>query len=181
MNYISKRLIGIFLALVMMVSSVFLGVSNVYASDNFFNTFSQEDVDSLKPIFEAILNTPDELLEKGTGEEITKYYKEQGVRLHVYNDNIGEDTSFVSIYAPRANYWRCGLAIGQLIVTVGLPATQLTKIKKYVSALGGVWETAKLLVGATSVNEKLQGTLIALGDILLTLSGITDVKEYCFD
>lgn len=44
--------------------------------------------------------------------------------------------------------WSCSLAIGELLVTNAIPIAKLTKIKKYVKALGGAWETAKLLVGA---------------------------------
>lgn len=38
---------------------------------------------------------------------------------------------------------------------------------------------AKLLVGATTVSEKLSGTLTALATILGTLTGVTGVYENC--
>ncbi|MGX7358757.1 hypothetical protein ACWOES_03565 [Dolosigranulum pigrum] len=65
------------------------------------------------------------------------------------------------------------------IFILGIPAAQITKIKDYIAVLGGIKMAAKLLVGATTVNEKLQGTLAALGSILGTLTGVTGVYEHC--
>ena len=56
----------------------------------------------------------------------------------------------------------------------------LTIITLSFSTLGGVWNAAQLLVGATSASEKLQGTVAALSGILFTLTGISDIKDYCF-
>lgn len=155
-------------------------ITAVYANENHTPTFTEKDINSTIPIFEAIIDTPDELLTKGTSDEIKQYYRQKGIYLNVYNDNIGEDSSNVSIITPRTNYFRCGLALGQLFLTVAIPATQITKIKKYIQALGGVWEAAQLLVGATTASEKTQGALAALSGILLTLTGIADIKEHCF-
>ena len=120
-------------------------------------TFSQADVDSLIPVFQ-----------------------DQGVSLKVYNDAIGETQNVLHIRNKRADGWKCALAIGELLVTVGIPATQITKIKKYIKALGGVKAAAQLLVGATTVSEKLAGTLTALGEVIATISGVSGIKEHCF-
>lgn len=141
--------------------------------------FTHEDAESLIPIFEAIVNAPDELLLKGTGEQIRAYFKEQGVSLHVYNELYGENASSIKIYKDRSA-WRCALAIGTAIVTVAIPAAKIGKIKKYIKALGGVREAAGLLVGATTVQEKLSGTLEALKNILLTITGIAEIRDHCF-
>lgn len=58
--------------------------------------------------------------------------------------------------------------------------TQLVKIKNYIASLGGVWATTQLLIGATTVSEKLQGVFTGLLGVISTLSGIEDIKEHCF-
>lgn len=142
--------------------------------------FTAEDITSILPVLETIDKIPTELLEKGTHEEINKFCQEHGTSLKIYNDNIGETSSDLHLRKKRKSAWRCSLAIGQLIVTVGIPATKITKIKKYISALGGVRKTAKLLVGATSVSEKARGLLTSLGSVLMTITGIDGIKEHCF-
>ena len=174
-----KNIVILFLSIITL-STILPSISAVYASENSQVTFTQKDADSLIPVFEAIESIPDNLLESGDSTEINKYFQNYGVELNVYNNNIGEESSDISIITPRANYWRCGLAIGQLLLSVAIPATQIAKIKKYIAALGGAWNAAKLLVGATSVSKKLQGTLSALAGILMSLTGISDIKDYCF-
>lgn len=136
---------------------------------------SQEDIKSILPFLEAIDKMPNDLLEKGDSKEINNFFTKCGFATHVYNPEKGE-----TFKVKRSNAWRCGLAIGQLIVTVGLPVSQVAKIKNYIAALGGIKEAALLLTGATTASEKAQGILAALGQILLTATG-TDIQEYCFD
>lgn len=143
--------------------------------------FSQTDVDSIIPIFNAIEQIPDDLLENGSHTEINNFFKAQGVQLKVYNDAIGETKDILHIRNKRANAFMCAVSIGELIVTVGIPATKITKIKKYIKALGGVKSAAQLLVGATTVSEKLRGSFIALGEVLRTITGVAGIKENCFD
>lgn len=178
----SIKIISLFLTVITLVFSVSPSISTVYAAEKAQQTYqyTQQDIESLTPIFEAIEQTPDELLLNGNSKQINQYFRSKNVKLNVYNDLLGETEDDVPIATFRSNYWRCGLAIGQLLVTVAIPATQLSKIKNYISALGGVWNAARLLVGATSVSEKLRGTLTALSGILLTLTGISDIKDYCF-
>lgn len=178
----SIKFISLFLAIITLSTSIFPSITTVYANENtkMEYQYSQEDIDSLIPILEAIEQAPDALFETGTSTEINQYFQNKGVTLNVYNDSLGETQDSVIIAMPRANYWRCGLALGQLLVTVAIPATKLAKIKNYIASLGGVWNAAKLLVGATTVSEKLQGALAGLSGILLTLTGISDIKDYCF-
>lgn len=178
----SIKFISLFFAIITLVSSVVPSVNVVYANEKAKTEYqyTQEDIDSLVPILEAIEKAPDDLLNNGTGAEINQYFQSKGIGLNVYNESLGETQDNVIIATPRANYWRCGLALGQLLVTVAIPATKLAKIKNYIASLGGVWNAAKLLVGATTVSEKLQGAVAGLSGILLTLTGISDIKDYCF-
>lgn len=146
--------------------------------------FTEEEISQVLPFLEAIEDMPADLLEKGTSSEINTYMAKKGISTKIYNDNIGETESDVipgnntGIMAV-ASWWRCALSIGQVIVTVGIPASQITKIKNYVAALGGVKSAAQLLVGATTASEKLYGTLTALGTVLGTLTGVTGVYDNC--
>ena len=69
----------------------------------------------------------------------------------------------------------CGIAIGELILMNAIPVAKMAKIKKYVKALGGSLEAAKLLVGATYAREKLA----LVSALLAELSGFNDVLKKC--
>jgi len=157
---------------------VTLRPETVFASEKNVGTnqiFSEKDVESIMPFFEILEKIPMELLEEGDSSKVNNYFRENGLSVHIYNPEKGE-----KFRVKRANALRCSLAIGQLIVTVGLPISQITKIKKYIAALGGVKQAALLLTGATTASEKLQGTLAALAGILATITGVADIQEHCF-
>ncbi len=182
-----KKFVSIFLMVLMLFTSILSNAVITCAAEKPKDVkeiktykYNSRDINSLTPIFYAIEDIPDELLKSGNSEQITQYFYDKGVQLNCYNDLLGETSTKIPIISFRSNQWRCGLAIGQLLVTVGIPATKLAKIKKYISALGGVKKTVGLLIGATSVSEKLGGTLAALSELILTLTGISDNKEYCF-
>lgn len=182
-----KSIVIFFVSL--LISSVILPVSaNAHTqikSDKQIETttqLSQEDMQKMTPLLEVIDEIPIDLLENGSSKEINDYMIERNVYTKIYNDNIGETEEDIvegTKIATRANWWKCALSLGQVVVTVGIPASQIVKIKNYIAALGGVKMAAKLLVGATTVSEKLAGTLTALGTILGTLTGVTGVYENC--
>lgn len=118
---------------------------------------SRATADELLPALDAIEHIPDELLEKGSPEEIKKYFMETLPRIRTQS------------------VWSCSLAISELLVMNAIPIARLTKIKKYVKALEGAWETAKLLVGATTAGEKV-ATPSAL---IAELSGFINVRNEC--
>ncbi|MGK4007148.1 hypothetical protein WMF31_31285 [Sorangium sp. So ce1036] len=51
---------------------------------------------------------------------------------------------------------RCAAAITVVIASVAVPAAKVVKLRKFVIAVGGVREAARLLVGATTVAEKVR-------------------------
>ncbi|AVD55708.1 MAG: hypothetical protein LKH78_10660 [Weizmannia coagulans] len=118
---------------------------------------SRATADELLPVLDAIEHIPDELLEQGNQDEIQKYFKDTLPKIQT------------------KSVWSCSLAIGELLVTNAIPIAKLTKIKKYVKALGGAWETAKLLVGATTAGEKIA----ALSALMAELTGFTNVRNEC--
>ncbi|KXY17188.1 hypothetical protein [Bacillus sp. FSL K6-0067] len=170
---LKKKLLHSSVALAMGATFILPSISASAAENN--NHYeekytSPEIVEQMKPILQAIEDIPDDLLQEDSPSiAVNKYFKEKNVDLQVYNEAKGE-TSRV-----KRGAWSCSLAIGELIVTNAIPIAKLVKIKKYVKALGGAWNTAKLLVGATHAHEKW--ALIA--GLMAELSGFTDVKEEC--
>ncbi|AWB83094.1 hypothetical protein C3E79_00140 [Corynebacterium liangguodongii] len=79
-----------------------------------------------------------------------------------------------------ASVWGCTQAI--LGVTAGnlVGAAKLLKIKKYISALGGVGEAVRLMWGASFSYEKMMALGGALGALAGELSGVTAVRNECF-
>lgn len=157
------------------VSAATINDSNSSYSEE-LPTYSQEDVDSLVPILSAIENIPDELLEEGNVDKIHEYFVSQGVDLTVTDgDQVTPLEQTNSGMVTTSSAWSCSLAIGELIVTNAIPIAKITKIKKYVKALGGVTNTAKLLVGATTTTEKVG----ALSALIAELTGFDNVSTEC--
>ncbi len=125
--------------------------------ENELSIMSNATADELLPALDAIEHVPDELLENGSEDEIKKYFEDALPNIQTYG------------------VWECSLAIGKLLVTNAIPAAKLLKIKKYIKELGGAWNAAKLLVGATSAGEKLQ----ALKKLISLITGYSNVKEKC--
>ncbi|WP_226352818.1 hypothetical protein [Pseudonocardia sp. ICBG601] len=73
----------------------------------------------------------------------------------------------------------CASAVGQVVLGIGVPAVRLLKIKKLISEMGGVWESAKLLAGAGTAAEKGDAVMTALGSLIGELSGISGVVKAC--
>ncbi|PIE91953.1 hypothetical protein CO726_29215 [Bacillus fungorum] len=150
-------------------------VNNDYSShiQNEKGAFSKEQVEQLKPVLKAIEDIPDQLLVEGNEDAINEYFKDKDIALKVSNDVQSSVDKQIPIMGVSA--WDCSLAIGELLVMNAIPIAKLAKIKKYVKALGGAWETAKLLVGATTAGEKVA----ALSALIAELTGFTNVKKEC--
>lgn len=179
-----KQYVAGFLVMVMFVNVAF--TNNVFAANNDFKwiaesgyEFSDKDIESIIPVLEVIDKIPIKLLQTGSQQEIEAFCRQQGVSLTIYNDYVGEKSVKLPEYSLNGNLEKCALALGQLIVTVGIPASKILKIKKYIAALGGAREAAALLVGATTASEKAQGILTALGGVLATITGIDGIREHC--
>lgn len=174
---------------VILVMTIFANVAfpaKAFAAQNDFKwiaengfEFTDEDIESIIPVLEVIDKIPVELLKTGSQEEIEAFCRQQGGALNIYNDYIGEKAAKIPQYTLNRSWGKCALALGQLIVTVGIPASKILKIKKYIAALGGVREAAALLAGATTASEKAQGILVALGGVLATITGIDGIREHC--
>lgn len=74
---------------------------------------------------------------------------------------------------------RCTAAITLVLSSTAFAASKIAKIRGVIKALGGVKETAKLLLGATSMSEKL-GELGKAGMAAASyFFGIQTIRDNC--
>lgn len=118
----------------------------------------KEDATVLLSIIESI---PDEVLFEG--DEATHEW-------------IEERTS----WDQKADKWSCAGAIGVLLVTTAVPAAKLLKIKRLIKDLGGAKEAAEIMWKASFRYEKLKAMGGVIGDLVMELVGINEVRKECF-
>lgn len=135
---------------------------------------AESDISDVADMLETIENIPDsalssdETLEKYLGSVLTKELS--GSSISVLAQPAGIDWG---------NTAKCGAAIGQALLGVAVPAVRLARIKTLIKELGGVWESAKLLVGAGTAAEKGEAAVIALGSLVAELAGIPGIVNAC--
>lgn len=119
-----------------------------------------------------IVSIPDEVLAQGD-HAVSKWMEANPSALYPTGNG-----AVISIYASVAG---CTAAI--LGVTAGnlVGAAKLLKIKKYINALGGVGEAVRLMWGASFSYEKMAAVGGALGALAGELTGITAVRNECFN
>lgn len=139
------------------------------------NIFVGADIYSVNNLLEEIESIPLELIEANDVSAINNHLSSINSDLYVTSEKESLNEGVIPKRA-KSGIWECSLEIGKLIVMNALPIAKIVKIKEYIKALGGVWNTAKLLVGATNASEKLA----ALGALIAELSGFTAVKKACW-
>jgi hypothetical protein len=144
---------------------------DLYLKDDADHTILGE----LERVFATLKEVPDEVLEKGD-DETDKWMVEHGYRpthdkREVFDRDL-EDRQFWDVA-------KCAGAIAAFIASNALAAAKLLRIKKYIEALGGVKESAELLLKASTTAERLQegGQALALlaGEIL----GVSMISNNC--
>ncbi|KFM99601.1 hypothetical protein [Bacillus clarus] len=113
------------------------------------------------------------------GKPISTHYKLEGNNLIQVVD-FNENTAFPVIADP--DWVKIGKCSGALVAFVGgnlIAVSKLIKIKKYINALGGFSQTAKLLVGATTWEERMRVGGQALVGLAAELTGATGVWAAC--
>ncbi|MDT2191772.1 hypothetical protein [Paenibacillus larvae] len=137
------------------------------------NIFVDADIYSVNNLLQEIESIPLELIKINDASAIKNHLNSINSDLYVTSEKESLNDEVILKRAKRG-VWKCSLEIGKLVVMNALPIAKIVKIKEYVKALGGVWNTAKLLVGATNASEKLG----ALGALIAELSGFTAVKKH---
>jgi len=161
------------------------------------NLFVPEAADPLIAFLSVLESIPDSIL--AAGDEATNDWlvaqdlREAGAALRPERDGIPDTTTIVAevkardvgrvALVARAGLWKvakCAAAIIELIATTAVPAAKILRIKTYISALGGVKDAAKFLVGGSSNAEKLKVGGKDLVNLSTELSGIASIKRNCF-
>lgn len=171
-NFVSK----VFLTLLSLSLIVSFAIPNFASaqSEKTNQTLSEKEMEAFLPSLEAIAEIPDELLESGDSDAINEYFSNKlGMETHIYNEQAGEEKPVI---VQTQGWWGCSLAIGEALAMNAIPIAKITKIKKYVDALGGIKMTAKLLTGATNAGEKAAMLSALMGE----LSGFTNVANSCW-
>lgn len=109
----------------------------------------------------------------------TRYRIEGSTLVQVVDFTPG--TAFPVVADP--GWWKvvgCAAAITWLIGSNLLAVAKLIKIKKYIQALGGVKAPARLVVGATTWEERMRVGGSALVGLAAELVGVAGVKSACF-
>ncbi|WP_157887549.1 hypothetical protein [Frondihabitans sp. PAMC 28766] len=85
-----------------------------------------------------------------------------------------------SLKETRGSILACTAAIATLIATTAIPAAKILKIKKLITAGGGVAKVVKLYWGASFNYEKIRAIGGAAGALALEIVGDTAIKKGCF-
>lgn len=113
------------------------------------------------------------------GNSLNTFYTIDGNNIYQTVD-FDKNTAFPVVADPSV--WQITKCVGSIAWVVGttiFAATKLVKIKKYVKELGGIKNTAQLLIGATSVTEKSTAVAKTLLTLAATISGIDSVYKNC--
>ena len=115
------------------------------------------------------------------GRAVDTHYRVDGNTLIQVVD-AGDDAAFPITLDPGVDWWKvtkCVAAIAWAVGSTIFAVAKIAKIRKYIEALGGITQTAKLVMGATTKAEKA----IAIGKGLLTFAaivfGIDQIYENC--
>ncbi|WP_243291289.1 hypothetical protein [Bacillus sp. FJAT-47783] len=106
------------------------------------------------------------------GSDIPTYYKVEGKTL-IQVVEFNEDNVFPIVADPDwVKIGKCSAAISWFIGSNLFAAAKIIKVKKYVKELGGIRETAKLLAGAATWEEKLKIGGSAFTGLAAEISGV---------
>ena len=92
-----------------------------------------------------------------TGHEVPTHYEVEGTTLIQVVEHRGGNFAYGITADP--NWWKIGKSVAAISWVVGSAAFavgRITKVKGAIKELGGIKETAKLLVEATSKSEKMR-------------------------
>lgn len=115
------------------------------------------------------------------GDAVPSRYRIEGSTV-IQEVDFTENTAFPVVADP--SLWaitKCVASITWFIGSNVVSVAKLLKIKKYISALGGIRKSAELLLRASNWEERMRiggGALVGLASEFL---GVASVKSNCFD
>mgnify|MGYP000850641693 FL=1 len=125
----------------------------------------KSDAEDMEQALEVIESIPDDVLLKG--DAATKEWLESNQKVNELNQ--------------EASVWGCAAAIAGLIGGNLIAAGKLLKIKRLIKSLGGAYEAARIMWGASFKYEKMIAAGGALGALASEFFGITQVRQQCFE
>lgn len=118
------------------------------------------------------------------GKEVDTYYRIDNENTLTQVINFTNDNAFPIIADPSAwQVTKCVAAITWVIGSTVFAAAKIVRIKRYISALGGIRSAATLLIGATTAAERQalgKSTLNSLMNLASEILGISSVQDNCF-
>lgn len=115
------------------------------------------------------------------GKEVQTSYRVAGDTLIQVVD-VDADVVFPVTADPGVDWWKalkCTAAIAWAIGSTVFAVAKLAKIRKYIKALGGLSQTVKLLLGATSKAEKAAAIAKGFATFAAIVFGIDEIYENC--
>jgi hypothetical protein len=114
------------------------------------------------------------------GEVVSTFYTVEGDQLTQHID-FNEHSIFPIVADPDwGKVAKCVGALAWLVGSTMFGVVKITKIKRYIQALGGIREAAILMVTCSTHAERLQHGGQALLNLAAEISGISGVAEHCF-
>lgn len=121
-------------------------------------------------------------------EEIpdSAFFSDKALEQYLNSVNVAEQNNSSKFALAQAagidwgNTAKCGAqALGTAVLGFAVPAVKLIRIKALIKELGGVWKSAKLLVGAGTAAEKGEAAVTALASLVAELAGIPGIVGAC--
>lgn len=113
--------------------------SSILASEN--ETYENQEFNQIETLFAAIESMPEEIASKENEDTVNWLSKNTGINFVLEEANIkvlNENT-----ITPAFSISGCTGAIGWALISAGIPATKILKLKKAIDALGGATKFAK--------------------------------------
>ncbi len=128
----------------------------------------------------VIATSPRPWARDAAGASVPTHYEVDGTTLTQVVEHRHGSWAYRIVADP--SFWsvlKCVGAITWVLATSVLVVAKLVKIRLAVRALGGIWETAQLLLRATSWSEKLHVLASAGTSAAVSFFGIDRIRQYC--
>ncbi|GAC42410.1 ATPase/permease component [Paenibacillus popilliae ATCC 14706] len=136
-------------------------------------TITEREISKFAASLEAIESIPDDVLERGDLQELTKYFESKNIHVTFLNEK-GEKVR------KKRGAWRCALGMTVFVAGTAIPVVKIKKIKDAIDKIGGVTKTLKALAKQKEVGALTEEVAKAVAIIAGELLGFTEVYEECF-
>lgn len=187
----NKRIFSLLLVFVMVFQIVTPTIINAQENNSYIkfdnNVDKEIQEETLVEFFTILMDTPDEILESLSEEELMEYFnqKSEKIEFRDKNDQIVNGSNDRN-GATTFGWWentKCGAAV---VLAVGggfFAGTQLLKFKKYIKAIGGVKDAGYLvylyITERTLPPNSGASVWSGIKNIAAMIFGLDLIKEEC--